>query len=132
MTSACPRLPIRLDCVKGCRMAWRWQGRPQPPGVLVVAALIRIAIAYANRSVLLVLKEQAGIDEGELSWGQRAVRLPVAVAYRALSGIATLVGGLALAICFRLFNPDSPFGLNELSAYGQSLAGSLTYATLGA
>jgi hypothetical protein len=101
-------------------------------GVLVVAALIRIAIAYANRSVLLVLKEQAGIDEGELSWGQRAVRLPVAVAYRALSGIATLVGGLALAICFRLFNPESPFGLNELSAYGQSLAGSLTYATLGA
>ena len=101
-------------------------------GVLVVAALIRIAIAYANRSVLLVLKEQAGIDEGELSWGQRAVRLPVAVVYRTLSGIATLVGGLALAICFRLFNPESPFGLNELTAYGQSLAGSLTYATLGA
>jgi len=46
-------------------------------GVLVVAALIRIAIAYANRSVLLVLKEQAGIDEAELSWGQRAARLPL-------------------------------------------------------
>ena len=73
-----------------------------------------------------------GIDEGELSWGQRAVRLPVAVVYRALSGIATLVGGLALAICFRLFNPESPFGVNELSTYGRSLAGGLTYATLGA
>jgi hypothetical protein len=101
-------------------------------GVLVVAALIRIAIAYANRSVLIVLKEQAGIDEAELSWGQRAVRLPVAVLYRALSGIATLVGGLALAICFRLFNPESPFGVNELAAYGQSLSGGLTYATVGA
>jgi hypothetical protein len=101
-------------------------------GVLVVAALIRIAITYTNRSVLIVLKEQAGIDEAELSWGQRAVRLPVAVLYRALSGIATLVGGLALAICFRLFNPESPFGVNELAAYGQSLSGGLTYATVGA
>jgi hypothetical protein len=101
-------------------------------GVLVVAALIRIAIAYANRSVLLILKEQAGLDANGLSWGQRAIRLPVAVVYRALSGIATLVGGLALAICFRLFNPEIPFGLNELSAYAQALAGGLSYATVGA
>ena len=54
-------------------------------GVLVAAALIRIAITYANRSVLLVLKEQAGIDASGLSWGQRAMRLPVAVVYRALA-----------------------------------------------
>jgi hypothetical protein len=101
-------------------------------GVLVVAALIRIAIAYANRSVLLILKEQAGLDANGLSWGQRAIRLPVAVVYRALSGIATLVGGLALAICFRLVNPEIPFGLNELSAYAQALAGGLSYATVGA
>ena len=101
-------------------------------GVLVVAALIRIAIAYANRSVLLILKEQAGLDGSGLSWGQRAFRLPVAVIYRALSGIATLVGGLALAICFRLFNPEIPFGVNELSAYAQSLGSGLTYATVGA
>ena len=100
--------------------------------VLVVAALVRIAIAYANRSVLMILKEQAGIDEAELSWTQRAFRLPIAVVYRALSGIATLVGGLALAICFRLFNPESPFGVKELSAYVHSLAGGITYATVGA
>ena len=54
-------------------------------GVLVAAALIRIAITYANRSVLLVLKEQAGIDASGLSWEQRAMRLPVAVVYRALA-----------------------------------------------
>jgi len=101
-------------------------------GVLVVAALIRIAIAYANRSVLLILKEQAGLDGSGLSWGQRAFRLPVAVIYRALSGIATLVGGLALAICFRLFNPEIPFGWSELSAYAQSLGSGLSYATVGA
>src|SRR5215471_17217034 len=47
--------------------------------VLSAAALIRIAIAYANRSVLFILKEHAGIDANELSWAQRAVRLPVAV-----------------------------------------------------
>jgi hypothetical protein len=100
--------------------------------VLGVAALIRIGIAYANRSVLLILKEQAGLDANGLSWAQRAVRLPVAVLYRTLSGIATLVGGLALAIAFRLFNPDVPFGPSELWSYVQSLAGGLTYATLGA
>jgi hypothetical protein len=101
-------------------------------GVLLVAALIRIGIGYANRSVLLILKEQAGIDASGLSWGQRALRLPVAVLYRALSGIATLVGGLALAICFRLFNPEIPFGVNELSAYTHALGSGLTYATVGA
>jgi hypothetical protein len=101
-------------------------------GVLTVAALVRIGIAYTNRSVLLILKEQAGIDAGGLSWGQRALRLPVAVLYRTLSGIATLVGGLALAICFRLFNPETPFGLTELSAYAHALGGGLTYSTLGA
>jgi hypothetical protein len=100
--------------------------------VLSVASLIRIAIAYANRSVLLILKEQAGIDANGLSWGQRAIRLPVAVLYRALSGIATLIGGLALAISFRLFNPEVPFGTSELWSYGHALAGGLTYATLGA
>ena len=100
--------------------------------VLSVAALIRIAIAYANRSVLLILKEHAGIDANELSWAQRAVRLPVAVLYRALSGIATLIGGLALAISFRLFNPEMPFGTSELWSYVQALAGGLSYATLGA
>lgn len=100
--------------------------------VLSVAALIRIGIAYANRSVLLILKEQAGIDANELSWGQRAVRLPVAVLYRVLSGIATLFGGFALAISFRFFNPEIPFGLSELWSYVQSRAGGLTYATLSA
>jgi len=100
--------------------------------VLGGAALIRMGIAYANRSVLLILKEQAGIDAHGLTWGQRAVRLPVAVLYRALSGVATLIGGLALAICFRLFNPEVPFGLTELWSYGQSLASGFTYATLGA
>lgn len=100
--------------------------------VLTVAALIRIAIAYANRSVLLILKEHAGLDANELSWAQRAIRLPVAVLYRALSGIATLIGGLALAISFRLFNPAIPFGTSELWSYVQALAGGFTYATLGA
>jgi hypothetical protein len=98
--------------------------------VLIVAALIRIGITHANRSVLLILKGQAGIDGNELSWEQRTVRLPVAVLYRVLSGIATLIGGVALAITFRLFNPD--FGLSELWSYVQLLAGGLTYATLGA
>jgi hypothetical protein len=100
--------------------------------VLGVAALIRMGIAYANRSVLLILKEHAGLDGNGLTWGQRAVRLPVAVLYRVLSGVATLIGGLALAICFRLFNPEVPFGPNELLSYGQSLASGFTYATLGA
>src|SRR5262249_14015487 len=95
-------------------------------GVLSVAALIRIAIAYANRSVLLILKEHAGIDANELSWAQRAVRLPVAVLYRALSGIATLIGGLALAISFRLFNPEVAFRTSELS---RRMLGSLSAQT---
>jgi hypothetical protein len=101
-------------------------------GVLVAAALIRIGITYVNRSVLLILKEHAGIGAAGLSWAQRALRLPIAVAYRALSGVATLVGGLALAICFRLFNPESAFGWNDLVAYAHSLGGGLSYATVGA
>jgi hypothetical protein len=113
-------------------MLARWQHLALLLGVLAGAALIRIILAYANRSVLLVLKEQAGIEAGALSWGQKGLRLPVAVIYRALNGIATLVGGLALAICFRLFNPENPFGLEELSAYLLSLGGALTYATVGA
>src|SRR5262249_42727274 len=92
----------------------------------------RIAIAYTNRSVLLILKEHAGIDTNELSWAQRAARLPVAVLYRALSGIATLIGGLALAISFRLFNREVPFGTSELWSHVEALASGITYATLGA
>jgi len=101
-------------------------------GVLVVTSLIRIGIAYANRSVLLALRERAGITQESLSWGQRAVRLPIAVVYRGLSGIATLVGAIALALCFRLFNPESPCGFAELTSYGQSVAGGISYATVGA
>jgi hypothetical protein len=101
-------------------------------GVLVMASLIRIGIAYANRSVLLALRQRSGIAEESLSWGQRAVRLPIAVVYRGLSGIATLVGAIALALCFRLFNPESPFGFAELTAYGHSIAGGISYATVGA
>jgi hypothetical protein len=100
--------------------------------VLVVASLVRIAIAYANRSVLLVLKEQSGIAKEKLSWIQRALRLPVAVLYRGLSGVATLIGAIALAICFRLFDPERPFGFESIVAYAQSLASGVTYATVGA
>lgn len=100
--------------------------------VLVGASLIRIAIAYANRSVLLGLRERAGITHDDLSWAQRAVRLPFAVVYRSLSGIATFVGAIALAVCFRLFNPENPFGFAELGAYAQSIAGGVTYGSIGA
>ena len=100
--------------------------------VLVAAALIRIALAYANRSVLMVLREEAGIGKDDLTWGERAIRLPAAVLYRGLSGIATLVGAIALAICFRLFNPESLLGFHELGTYAQSLAGGITYAGIGA
>ena len=100
--------------------------------VLVGASLIRIAISYANRSVLLGLRERAGITHDDLSWAQRAVRLPFAVVYRSFSGIATFVGAIALAVCFRLFNPESPFGFAELGAYGQSIAGGVTYGSIGA
>jgi hypothetical protein len=100
-------------------------------GVLVATSLIRIGIAYANRSVLLALRRRAGLAEEVLSWGQRALRLPYAVAYRGLSGIATLVGAIALALCFRLFNPDSPFGFADLAAYVQGIAGGISYATAG-
>jgi hypothetical protein len=99
-------------------------------GVLVLTSLI--GIAYANRSVLLSLRQRAGITEESLSWGQRAVRLPIAVVYRGLSGIATLVGAVALALCFRLFNPDSPFGFDQLMTYLNAIAGGISYATVGA
>src|SRR4051794_28189228 len=100
--------------------------------ILLGASLIRIAIAYANRSVLLGLRERAGVSEESLSWSQRTLRLPYAVLYRMLNGVATLIGALALAIAFRLFNPEHPFGFTELGAYAQSLAGSMTYAGIGA
>ena len=54
----------------------------------------------------------------------------MAILYRVLSGVATLIGGFALAISFRFFNPEIPFGLSELWSYVQSLAGALNYATL--
>lgn len=100
--------------------------------VLAGASLIRIAIAYVNRSVLLGLRERAGIGEGGLTWVQRTIRLPFAVAYRTLSGVATLVGAIALAICFRVFSPEHPFGFAELAAYARSVAGGLTYGGAGA
>jgi hypothetical protein len=100
--------------------------------VLIGASLIRIAIAYTNRSVLVGLRDRAGISEEDLTWGQRAVRLPYAVLYRTLSGVATLVGAIALAISFRLFNPDNPFGFAELAAYLQSISGGMTYGGIGA
>jgi hypothetical protein len=100
--------------------------------VLAGASLIRIGIAYANRAVLLGLRQRAGIGEEDLTWGERTVRLPFAAVYRTLNGVATLVGAIALAICFRLFNPEHPFGFSELDAYVQSLAGGLTYAGVGA
>ena len=53
--------------------------------VLIGASLIRIGIAYANRSVLLGLRDMAGIATDDLSWGQRTVRLPIAVVYRSLA-----------------------------------------------
>jgi hypothetical protein len=100
--------------------------------VLAGAALIRLGIAHVNRSVLLGLRERAGIAEEHLTWSQRTIRLPFAVVYRTLSGVATLVGAVALAICFRLFSPDNPFGFAELGAYVQSVAGGLTYGGVGA
>jgi hypothetical protein len=100
--------------------------------VLIGASLIRIGLAYANRSVLLGLMQRAGIGEDGLTWGQRTVRLPFAAVYRTLNGVATIVGAIALAICFRLFNPENPFGFAELNAYARSLAGGLTYGGVGA
>src|SRR5262245_65571733 len=64
--------------------------------VLGAASLIRISITYANRSVLFGLRERAGIDQEDLTWGQRALRLPFAIVYRSLNGIATLIGVIAL------------------------------------
>jgi len=92
--------------------------------VVAIAACIRMAIAYANRSALFIWTRSL--------LGERAVRLPIAVVYRGLSGIATLVGGIALAICFGLFDPDHQFGFAELSAYAQSVASGISYAAVGA
>jgi hypothetical protein len=100
--------------------------------VLGAASLIRICITYANRSVLFGLRERAGINQDDLTWGQRTLRLPFAIVYRSLNGIATLVGAIALAICFRLFNPESPFGFGELVAYVQSIGTGLTFGGVGA
>ena len=100
--------------------------------VLAGASIIRIGITYANRSVLLGLRERAGINQDDLSWAQRTLRLPFAIMYRTLNGVATLIGAIALAICFRLFNPESPFGFGELVAYVQSLSSGMTYGGVGA
>jgi hypothetical protein len=100
--------------------------------VLGAASLIRISIAYANRSVLLGLREIAGIDQEDLTAGQRILRLPLAIVYRSLNGIATLIGAIALAICFRLFNPESPFGFAELVAYVRSIGSGMTFGGIGA
>jgi len=100
--------------------------------VLAGASIIRIGITYANRSVLLGLRERAGISQDDLSWTQRTLRLPFAIMYRTLNGVATLIGAIALAICFRLFNPESPFGFGELVAYVQSLSSGMTYGGVGA
>ena len=59
------------------------------------------------------------------------MRLPFAAVYRTLNGVATFVGAIALAICFRLLNPESPFGFAELGAYVQSLARGITYGGVG-
>jgi len=100
--------------------------------VLAGASIIRIGITYANRSVLLGLRERAGISQDDLSWTQRTLRLPFAIMYRTLNGVATLIGAIALAICFRLFNPESPFGFGELVAYVQSIGNGLTFGGVGA
>ena len=100
--------------------------------VLGAASLIRISITYANRSVLFGLREIAGIDQKDLTWGQRALRLPFAIVYRSLNGVATLIGAVALAICFRLFNPESPFGFGDLVAYVQSIGSGMTFGGVGA
>jgi len=100
--------------------------------VLLGASLIRIGISYTNRSILVGLREKAGITQEDLTWSQRALRLPFAVAYRTLNGIATFIGAIALAICFRLLNPESPFGLSEFATYLQSVASGMTYSGIGA
>ena len=100
--------------------------------VLLVTSFVRLGIAYLNRSVLSGLSERAGIAHDDLTWGQRTLRLPFAIAYTTLNGIATFVGGIALAICFRLFNPDSPIGFSEFSTHAQSIVAGMTYGSLGA
>jgi hypothetical protein len=100
--------------------------------VLGIASVIRIGIAYTDRSILLALRQRAGIVSEELSWTERAMRLPVAALYRGLTGIATLVGAIALAVCFRLFDPDRPFGFADLAAYMSSVASGISYASVGA
>jgi len=100
--------------------------------VLLATSFVRLGIAYVNRSVLSGLSERAGIAQDDLTWGQRTLRLPVAVVYRTLNGVATFIGAIALAICFRLFNPDSPIGFSEFNAHAHSIAAGMTYGSLGA
>ena len=78
-----------------------------PVVVLTGASLVRITIAYANRSVLLGLKERESIAKPDLSWNERTIRLPYAILYPGLGGIATLIGAIALAIGFRLVQSRS-------------------------
>ena len=67
--------------------------------VAVTAARIRMGIAHTIRAAWLILRERAQgagrAHQAGLSWGERAVRLPIAVLYRGLSGTAP-VGGIAL------------------------------------
>src|SRR5262249_2595627 len=100
--------------------------------VLLATSFLRLGIAYVNRSVLSGLGERAGITQDDLTWGERTLRLPFAVVYRILNGIATFIGAIALAICFRLFNPDSPIGFAEFSGHAQSIAAGMTYGSMGA
>jgi hypothetical protein len=100
--------------------------------VLLATSFLRLGIAYVNRSVLSGLGDRAGIAQDDLTWGERTLRLPFAVVYRTLNGVATFIGAIALAICFRLFNPDSPIGFAEFNAHAQSIAAGMTYGSVGA
>jgi hypothetical protein len=90
-------------------------------GVVSGASIVRMALSYADRSILCYLKEEAGIDKPDLSWVERIVHFPAAVAYRGLSGIATLLGAIAVAVCFKLFDPTQPFETAELTSYVTSI-----------
>jgi hypothetical protein len=100
--------------------------------VLLVVSIVRRGIAYSNRAVLSGLGERAGIAQRDLTWGQRTLRLPFAFVYRTLNGISTFIGAIGLALCFRVFNPDSPMGVTEFASQAQSIATGLTYGSLGA
>src|SRR5215470_4221774 len=100
--------------------------------VLLITSFVRLGIAYVNRSVLSGLSERAGITHDDLTWGQRTLRLPFAIAYTTLNGIATFIGAIALAICFRLFNPDSPIGFSEFNAHAHAIVAGMTFGSVGA